>query len=52
MNVKKQEHIIKNVIKGSIAEEMEMEPGDCLVAINGEEIEASASISLERIAFL
>ena len=39
MNVKKQEHIIKNVIKGSIAEEMEMEPGDCLVAINGEEIE-------------
>ena len=39
MNVKKQEHIIKNVIKGSIAEEMEMESGDCLVAINGEEIE-------------
>ena len=37
--MKKQEHIIKNVIKGSIAEEMEMEPGDCLVAINGEEIE-------------
>lgn len=31
-------HIIKEIVKGSIAEEMEIEPGDYLVAINGEEI--------------
>lgn len=37
--MKKQEHIIKSIIKGSIAEELEMEAGDCLLAINGEEIE-------------
>ena len=31
-------HIIKNVLDGSIASEMEMEAGDRLLAINGEEI--------------
>ena len=33
------EHIIKTVEAGSIAEEMEMEPGDVLLTINDEEIE-------------
>ncbi len=31
-------HIIKNILDGSIASEMEMEAGDRLLAINGEEI--------------
>ncbi len=31
--------MIKTVMPGSIAEEMELCPGDCLVAINGQEIE-------------
>ena len=37
--MKKAEHIIKSVEPGSIAEELEMEPGDVLLQINGEEIE-------------
>lgn len=36
---KKQEHIIKKVLPGSIAEEMEMEPGDKLLQISGVDIE-------------
>ncbi len=35
---KKKLHIIKEVIKGSIAEECGLEPGDAIVKINGEEI--------------
>ncbi len=35
----KHEHIIKEVLPGSIAEELEIEPGDCLLTINGNEIE-------------
>ena len=31
-------NLIKSIIKGSIAEEMEIEPGDYLLSINGEEI--------------
>lgn len=31
-------HIIKDIVPGSIAEEMEIEPGDYLVSINNEEI--------------
>ncbi len=31
-------HIIKKVIKGSIAEEMGLEPGDAVLGINGQEI--------------
>ena len=31
-------HIIKDIVPGSIAEEMEIEPGDYLVSINDEEI--------------
>lgn len=37
--MKKKEHVIQQIIPGSIAEEMEIEPGDVLVEINGHEIE-------------
>ncbi|MBQ8189100.1 MAG: DUF512 domain-containing protein [Lachnospiraceae bacterium] len=37
--MKKAEHIIKSVEPGSIAEELEIQPGDILLQINGEEIE-------------
>lgn len=37
--MKKHEHIIKSIMPGSIAEEMEIEPGDKLLSINGNEIE-------------
>ena len=37
--MKKTEHIIKSVDPGSIAEELELEPGDCLISIDGHEIE-------------
>lgn len=37
--MKKAEHIVKTVDPGSIAEEMEIEPGDILLQINGEDIE-------------
>lgn len=37
--MKKIDHIVKKVDQGSIAEELEIEPGDILLAINGEEIE-------------
>ena len=37
--MKKTEHIIKKVDEGSIAWEMEIEPGDILLKINDEEIE-------------
>ena len=33
------EHIVKEVIPGSIAQEMEIVPGDVLLAINDKEIE-------------
>ena len=37
--MKRKEHIIKIVEPGSIAEEMEIEPGDLLVSINNQEIQ-------------
>ena len=37
--MKKKEHVIQQIVPGSIAEEMEIEPGDVLVEINGREIE-------------
>lgn len=37
--MKHQEHVIKEVSPGSIAEEMEIEPGDILLLVNDEEIE-------------
>ena len=39
MNRNKNEHVIKEVFSGSIAEEMEIEPGDVLLAINDQEVE-------------
>lgn len=36
--MKKQEHVIREVFPGSIAEEMEIEAGDVLLAVNGQEI--------------
>ncbi len=35
----KNEHIVKDIVPGSIAEELEIEPGDILVKINDEDIE-------------
>ncbi len=37
--VMKHEHIIKSVLPGSIAAELELEQGDCLMSVNGKEIE-------------
>jgi len=37
--MKKNEHVVKDIVPGSIAEELEMEPGDVLLKINDEEIE-------------
>ena len=39
MMTKKNEHVIKEVYPGSIAQEMEIEPGDILLSINHEVIE-------------
>lgn len=39
MNAGKHEHIISRVLPGSIAEELEIEAGDKLIAVNGCEIE-------------
>ena len=37
--MKKQKgHLIKSVDPGSIAEELELEPGDVLVAVNGQPV--------------
>lgn len=35
----KHEHVIKSVLEGSIAEELEIEPGDVLLSVNDNEIE-------------
>ena len=35
----KKEHVIDRILPGSIAEELELEPGDVLLAVNGNEIE-------------
>lgn len=35
----KHEHVIKSVLAGSIAEELELKPGDVLLSVNGNEIE-------------
>ncbi len=37
--MKKNRHIMKNILPDSIAEELELEPGDELLAINGQKIE-------------
>lgn len=37
--MKKKGHLIKSIAPGSIAEELELEPGDSLLTINGNEVE-------------
>ena len=37
--MKKKGHMIKSVEEGSIAWEMDLEPGDRLISINGKEVE-------------
>ena len=37
--MKKTRHIIRRVLPGSIAQELELAPGDELVSVNGQEIE-------------
>ena len=37
--MKKRKHIIKTILPDSIAMELELEPGDALLAVNGQEIE-------------
>ncbi len=37
--MKKNEHVVKDIVPGSIAEELEIEPGDILLKINDEDIE-------------
>ncbi len=39
MPMKSKQHTVKNVIPGSIAEELEIAPGDKLLSIGGEEVE-------------
>ena len=39
MKKKNTEHKIKEIVPGSIAQELELEPGDVLLAINGQEVE-------------
>ena len=39
MSRREQEHLIQTVYPGSIAEELEIEPGDVLLKINGQKIE-------------
>ena len=40
----KTKHIIKTIEPGSIAEELELEPGDELLRVNGEIIDARAAV--------
>ena len=37
--MKKKSHVISRVLPGGIGEELELEPGDVLVSINGQPIE-------------
>ncbi len=37
--MKKKQHIVSRVLTGSIAEELGVEPGDCLVSINDTPVE-------------
>ena len=37
--MKKNMHVISRVLPGSIGEELELEPGDVLVSINGQLVE-------------
>ena len=37
--IKSKEHIIHQIEPGSIAEELELEPGDVLVSVNGQDVQ-------------
>ena len=37
--MKNKKHVISRVLEGSIAQELELEPGDILLSVNGKEIE-------------
>ena len=37
--MKKKKHVISRVLPGSIGEELELEPGDALLSINGQPVE-------------
>ena len=47
--MKKHEHVVESVEKGSIAAELGIEPGDRLLSVNGQEIEADMSKFLALI---
>ncbi|MCI5902372.1 MAG: DUF512 domain-containing protein [Blautia sp.] len=37
--MKRKKHVISRILPGSIAEELELEPGDVLVSVNGQQVE-------------
>ena len=37
--MKSRKHVISRILPGSIAEELELEPGDVLVSVNGQQVE-------------
>ena len=50
MRKKEQEHLIQTVYPGSIAEELELEPGDVLLKINGQKIILNLAITYDEIS--
>ena len=50
--MKMHEHIVKNIVGGSIADELGIEPGDRLLSINGNEIEDIFSRIFLIISFI
>jgi len=49
-DMKKKAHIIKEIEPGSIAEELELEPGDELLSINDTEIKDVNYITLTNLS--
>ena len=49
--MKKKKHVISSVLLGSIGEELELEPGDVLLTIDGEEIHLTP-IEYKIVAYL
>jgi S1-C subfamily serine protease len=47
---REQEHLIQTVYPGSIAEELEIEPGDVLLKINGQKINLNLAITYDEIS--
>ena len=50
MSRREQEHLIQTVYPGSIAEELEIEPGDVLLKINGQKINLNLAITYDEIS--